>query len=522
MIYTFRDYSLDVDRHELRRGTELVPVEPQVFDLLHHLILHRERIVSKDELIAAVWKGRAVSESAFSSRITAVRQVIGDSGEHQHFIRTVARKGFRFVGEIREHPSAEGDLAASAPKSTTSPAAAERPSIAVLPFRNMSGDPEQEYFTDGMVEEIIIGLSRMRSLTVMSRNSGFIYKGRAVDVKQVGRELGVRYVLEGSVRKAVNQIRISGQLIDASSGAHLWADRFDGSPEDVFDLQDRVTESVISAIVPKVEQAEIERAKRKPTERLDAYECFLRGMASYYRRSQEAVTEALRLFYKAIELDPDFASAYGMAAWCYGWRKVNGWMTDPVAETTETARLARLAAEFGSEDAVALSRSAHALAFVVGDLEAATTFADRALALNPNLSGAWYASGWVLVYRGEPEEAIEHFARAMRLSPLDPQIIAMEAGTAFAHFLAGRYDEALCWTNKAMWARSNYVTPVRIAAASNALAGRQAEAKQAMARMRELDPAMRISNVKIWAPLRRPEDLERLERGLRMAGLPDM
>ena len=210
-----------------------------------------------------------------------------------------------------------------------------------------------------------------------------------------------------------------------------------------------------------------------------------------------------------------------MAAWCYGWRKVNGWMTDPVAETAETARLARQAAELGADDPVALSRSAHALAFVVGDLDTATAFADRALALNPNIAGVWYASGWVRVYRGEPEEAIEHFARAMHLSPLDPQVVAMQAGTAFAHFLAGRYDEALRWTDKAMWAQDNYVTPVRIAAASNALAGRQAEAKQAMARMRKLDPAMRVSNVKSWAPLRRPDDLERLERGLRMAGLPD-
>jgi tetratricopeptide (TPR) repeat protein len=277
----------------------------------------------------------------------------------------------------------------------------------------------------------------------------------------------------------------------------------------------------VGAIAPTLEQAEIERAKRKPTESLDAYEYFLRGMASFYRRTGEAIDEALRLFYKAVELDRDFASAYGMAAWCYGWRKINGWMTDRGQETAETARLAWRAAELGPNDAVALARAAQALAFVVGDLDAAATFVDRARALNPNLAGAWYASGWLRSYRGEPDVAIEHFARAMRLSPLDPQIITMEAGIAFAHFLTGRYDEASSWAEKTLWAQTNYITPICIAAASSALAGRLAEAQKAMARLRELDPAMRITNVEDWCPLRRPEDLARLKDGLRKAGLPE-
>jgi adenylate cyclase len=310
----------------------------------------------------------------------------------------------------------------------------DRPSIAVLPFQNMSGDPDQEYFADGMVEDIITALSRMTRLFVIARNSSFTFKGRLVDVKHVGRELGVRYVLEGSVRKAGTRVRITGQLIDASTGMHLWADRFEGALEDIFDLQDQVTMSVVGAIAPQLEQAEIERAKHKPTESLDAYDYFLRGMASYYRRTREAINEALPLFYKAIELDPDFASAYGMAAWCHAWRKINGWMTDSVQEIAETARLARRAAELGPDDAVALSRGAHALGYVVGDLDVAATFADRALVLNPNLAGAWYASGWVRVFLGESDVAIKHFAQAMRLSPLDPHTIGMQAGTAFAHF----------------------------------------------------------------------------------------
>jgi adenylate cyclase len=397
----------------------------------------------------------------------------------------------------------------------------DKPSIAVLPFQNMSGDPEQEYFADGVVEDIITALSRIRWLFVIARNSSFTYKGRAVDVKQVGRELGVRYVLEGSVRKAANRVRVTGQLIDVSTGAHLWGDRFEGPLEDIFDLQDQVTASVIGAIAPQLEHAEIERAKRKPTDSLDAYDYFLRGMASYYGRTREAINDALPLFYKAIELDPNFASAYGMAAWCYAWRKINGWMTDRAQEIAETDRLARRAAELGGDDAVALSRGAHALGFVVGDLDAATTFVDRALALNPNLAGAWYASGWTRIWRGELEVAIKHFAQAMRLSPLDPHSIGMQAGTAFAHLLAGRFEEASLWAGKAIWEQTNYLTTLVIAAASSALAGHPAEAQKTMARLRELYPTLRVSNVKDWASLHRPEDLARLEEGLRKAGLPD-
>jgi TolB-like protein/Tfp pilus assembly protein PilF len=490
---------------------------------LEYLIRNRDRVVSRDDLLAAVWNGRIVSETTLASRINAARTAIGDNGNEQRLIRTVLRKGVRFVGAVHEELKPEAAVAEDA--ATEQPIGAlilpDRPSIAVLPFTNMSGDTEQEYFADGIVEDIITALSRFRQLFVIARNSSFAYKGRAVDVKQVGRELGVRYVLEGGVRKFANRVRITGQLIDASTGAHIWADRFEGALDDIFDLQDQVTLSVMGAIAPKLEQAEIERAKRKPTESLDAYDYFLRGMASYYLRTREAINEALRLFYKAIELDPDFASAYGMAAWCYGWRKINAWMIDRVKEVAEAARLARRAAEVGPDDAVALSRGAQALAFVVGDLDAATTFADRALVLNPNLAGAWYASGWVRVYLGEPDLAIKHFGRAMCLSPLDPQMIAMQAGTAFAHLLAGRYDEASSWAAKALWEQTNYMTPIRIAAASGALAGRLSEARKTMARLRELDPTMRVINVKDWAPLRRPEDLARLEDGLRKAGLPE-
>jgi adenylate cyclase len=267
----------------------------------------------------------------------------------------------------RARPS-RGDTEMEALKvdpSTPSLALPDKPSIAVLPFSNMSGDVEQEYFADGMVEDIITALSRMTWLFVIARNSSFTYKGKAVDIKQVGRDLGARYVLEGSVRKAGNRVRITGQLIDASNGAHLWADRFDGGLEDIFDLQDEVTTSIVGAISPKLEQAEIERAKRKPTEKLAAYDYFLRGMANIYQRTKEANLGALQNFQRAIEIDPDFATAYGMCAYCYVWRKAYGWMEDREREAAETERLARKAAKLGADDAVALCEAGFAVAPVI-------------------------------------------------------------------------------------------------------------------------------------------------------------
>jgi len=397
----------------------------------------------------------------------------------------------------------------------------DKPSIAVMPFQNMSGDAEQEYFADGMVEEIITVLSRFHGLFVIARNSSFTYKGRTVDVKQVGRELGVRYVLEGSVRKAGNRVRITGQLIDTSTGAHLWADRFDGGLEDVFDLQDQVTASVVSAITPKLERAEIERSKRKPTESLDAYDYFLRGMAAFHQWTRGANNEALPLFYRAIELDPNFASAYGMATRCYSQRRVSGWVTDRAQEIAETARLARRAAELGRDDAVALCTAGMALAYIVGDLDYGAALIDRALLLNPNLAWAWHFSGWVKVWLGEPEVAIEHLARAMRLSPHDPQIFSMQAATASAHFFAGRYAEALSWAEMAIRELPDYIPSTSVAAASGALAGNHAAAGNAMARLRQLMPELRIANLKDQFPIRRSDHFDRWAEAMRKAGLPE-
>jgi adenylate cyclase len=386
----------------------------------------------------------------------------------------------------------------------------------------MSGDAEQEYFADGIVEDIITALSRMRWLFVIARNSSFAYKGRSVDIKQVGAELGVRYVLEGSVRKTANRVRITGQLIDASNGAHLWADRFDGALGDIFDLQDQVTSSVVGAIAPKLEQAEIERAKRKPTESLDAYDYFLRGLASSHRMSKESTDEALRLLARSIDLDRDFAAPYGAAAFCYVARKLNGWPVDH-ADVMETSRLATLAAELGKDDAVALAFAGLALGYVAGDFDRAVTLIDRACDLNLNFAIAWYASGTVRAFRGgEPDLAIDHLTRAMRLSPFDQLMFGMQGMMAVAHFCAGRYEEAADWAEKACLERPNVLATLRGAVVSNALAGRQQETEKALGRLLALNPGMRVSDARSGTGgFGRQEDLARYEEGLRKAGLPE-
>jgi TolB-like protein/Tfp pilus assembly protein PilF len=452
--------------------------------------------------------GICISEDVYRQIDGKVDISFADMGVHH--LKNIARP----LRTFRAH------LEQIRPLRAPGPALPDRPSIAVLPFGNMSSDPAQDYFGDGIVEEIIIGLSRIRWLFVIARNSSFTYKGRAVDVKQVGRELGVRYVLEGSVRRAANRVRISAELVEATTGVHIWADRFEGGLGDIFELQDRVTANVVGAIGPKLEQAEIERAKHKPTENLDAYDYFLRGLAALHRWSREANAEALRLFYRAIELDPEFAAAYGMAARCYSQRKASGWMVDRAQETAETERLARHAAALGKDDAVALSTAGIAFAYVLGAHDYGADLLQRALALNPNWASAWLFSGWARIWLGEPEVAIEHLTRAMRLNPQDPQMFNAQAAMAAAYFFAGQYGDASSWAHAAIREQPVHFIATCVAAASHALAGQAPEATEAMARLRQLDPDFRLSSLNDFFPIRRPDDAARWADGLRNAGLP--
>ena len=459
-----------------------------------------------------------LSEDAYRQVRARLDMQVSDLGATQlkHIAEPVRVYSLQVGGADQAIPPISGPAA-----TTERPALPDKPSIAVLPFQNMSGDAEQDYFCDGMVEDIITGLSRIKWLFVIARNSSFAYKGRSVDVRQVGRELGVRYVLEGSVRKAGARVRITGQLVNALTGAHVWADRFDGELADIFELQDQVTTRVVAAIAPKLEQAEIERAKRKPTESLDAYDYFLRGMAAFHEFSKLGNEEAVALFARAIELDPDFAGAYGMAARCYLQRKGFGWVGDREQEIAETTRLARRAAELGRDDAAALCNAGMSLVVVVGSLDEGAALIDKGLAVNPNLAWALHFSALSRTYLGDPEVAIEHATRAIRLSPQDAQMFGMQAAIASAHFVAGRYGEAFSSAESAVREQPNFLVGQCVTAAGGALAGKLPEAHRAMAHVRRLNPALSLSNLKDFLPFKRPDDFDRWSEGLRRAGLPE-
>jgi TolB-like protein/class 3 adenylate cyclase len=395
----------------------------------------------------------------------------------------------------------------------------DKPSIAVLPFQNMSGDPEQDYFADGMVEEIITALSRFKSLFVIARNSTFTYKGKAVDIKQVGRELGVHYVLEGSVRKAGGRVRITGQLIEANTGQHLWADRFDGALEDVFDLQDKVSEKVVSAIAPRVWDAEINRSKRKPTEQLEAYDFLLRSLAAFVPGDRGAVEAAHAFALQAIELDHEFGAAYGRATLTYCNRKQSRWMKDVTSETAEGLRLARLAVRFGKNDDIALSLGGVGLGYLGGEVEAGASFIDQALALNPNAAQAWTTRAWFYIWQGHHDRAIDYLSRAIRLNPREP--IMAFAGMGLAHLFCKRWHEAETWAGEATHRAPTFLPPLRPLAASLAFQGKIDEARKVGALILRLDPSFCLSNLLEYLPIQREEDIALMNEGLRLAGIPE-
>jgi len=394
----------------------------------------------------------------------------------------------------------------------------DKPSIAVLPFENMSGDPEQDYFADGMVEEIITALSRFKTLFVIARNSSFTFKGKAVDIKEVGRKLGVRYVLEGAVRKAAGKVRITGQLIDAVTGAHLWADRFERDLTDVFALQDEVTVAVVSAIQPKLLQTEIAMATRRRPENLTAYDLFLRALQQFYLATREALAEAIRLAHRALDLDAGFGRAAFLAGVCHMENVIWGYADDPQFERKEAVRLSRVALSVDDSDPDTLAIAAITSAFMVGDSEREIEMADRAVTLNPNSSSAWNCRGHVYRIAGLPEEAVRSFERGIRMSPMDAALYQTFGGIGSALIELGRFDEAIVAGKKAQRLNPAYQVSYRCLASAFAHLGRDAEAREAAARLLEIDPTFTISS---WIARGGQSNAKLQIEGVRKAGLPE-
>jgi len=412
--------------------------------------------------------------------------------------------------------SGTGSIAPASPPALALP---DRPSIAVLPFTNISGDAEQEHFADGIVEDITAALSRVRSFFVIARNSTFAYKGRSVSLQQISRELGVRYVLEGSVRRAGHRVRIVAQLIDATTGTHLWAEHYDGVVEDLFDFQDQITTSVVGAIQPSIRAAEVERARRKRPENLDAYDLVMRALPLVWALERESNMEACGLLAEALRLDPNYPLAHSLAAWCHGQRVVYNWTPNPDEERKEALRQAQLAASLASDDPFTLTVLGAALT-ITREHRRAAAILERALALDPNSSWAWNRSGWLHNYQDDPETAIRHFERSLRLSPFDPMAFNCDMGIGAAHFIAGRYEESIAWQEKALMTHPSSAWIHRNLAPAYALAGQMGKAEECVRELLKAYPGMRISDI-TGALAFSKEVMDRIAEGLRLAGLPD-
>ena len=519
-IYRFENCLLDAQRRELWRSGKPVAVEPQVFDLLEYLVRNRDRVVSKDEILNSIWGGRIVSESTLTSRINSARSAIGDDGKAQRLIRTLRHKGIRFVGEANE---GEGRGAKDDAPRAAALALPDNPSIAVLPFANLSGDPTQDYFADGMVEEITMALGRLPWLFVIASASAFTYKGRAVDVRQAGIELGVRYLLQGSVRKENDRVRIAVQLTDATQGRQILSERFEGELQDIFSLQDQVATQLSARIAPTLRSKEVERARGKPTTSLTAYDLFLRATPPR-RDTREQNEESLRLLYQAIELDPDFSTAYGLAAWCHEIQVAFGWLPRSDVRIKEGLRLAHLAIETGENDPEALWMAGITIATLSGDYVRGADLIERSLSLNPNSARAWWASGLLQTHLGKLETALESYERSRRLNPLDTAGYAYWAAIASTRFHMGNYDGALECVDKALSDWQDSPVALRFKAAICGLKGQLDDGNGCVQRLLAINPHTSIETIvaDFAAQARHnPESYEALLRGLRLSGLPE-
>ena len=523
MKFLFDNHALDTDRRELHRGSERIAVEPQVFDLLVYLVQNCDRVVSKDDLIASVWHGRIVSDSTLTSRINAARKAVGDSGEDQKLIRTVVRKGLRFVGTVHAKSNgAEPAHAAGPLDEVREPSRAglplpDRPAIAVLPFINMGGDAEQEYFSDGISEDIITALSKLRWFFVIARNSSFIYKGKTVHLKQVADELGVRYVLEGSVRKGGDRVRITAQLNDVATGSHIWAERYDRELADVFAVQDEITEAIVAAIEPQLYAAENFRAQRKPPNSLDAWDLVMRALSHYWRVTQQDNMVAQALLEKATAVDPNYGQALGVLATSHMFSAHMGWtdlaMVAPIAE-----RAALAAILIDSEDPWAHLALGGVYLFARRFDDCLAEF-ELALRLNPNFSLAQGYHGLALCYCGRWEEGNVAAHRALRLSPRDPFSAIYCGIAAYAQFVGGNYDEAIRLAREGIRQRGDFVGAHRVLTAAAGMAGQGDLAKVALQELCRAQPNICLAWIERQMPMKREADRDHYLEGFRRAGL---
>jgi TolB-like protein/tetratricopeptide (TPR) repeat protein len=513
-ILAFGPFRLDAEAGILFHGAEPTALGQRAVALLALLVERAGAPVAKEALIEAAWPAQAVEDSNLTVQIAAVRRVFEELADGASWIETLPRRGYRYVGP----PVAANSPGPAAAVTATRLSLPDKPSIAVLPFSNLSGDPEQDYFADGMVDDIITGLARINWLFVIARNSTFVYKGRAVDVKQVGRELGVRYVLEGSVRKAGGSVRVTGQMIDASTGAHVWAERYDRSSNDIFALQDEIALSAVGAIAPSLRRAEIDRVRRKRPDSLDAYDLVLRAQVDVDSGMPEQVTRALALLERSITLEPTYALAHGNAAMCHHCLFLRAGLRE--GNRAASIHHARSAIIHGQDDALALTWAAFSIGMDGHDRAAAFTALQAALAISPSSALTYILGAVILGWSGEAERAIEWSEQGMRLSPFDSWTWAAFDAQAMSHLLRGRYDEACRAAYKSVQANpAHSITYVQLAAALAKL-GRLDEARAAAARVLELHPTFRYSRQFAGVNCT-PALAEALGDALRAAGLPE-
>ena len=498
----FGNFRLDPRGGRLLADGTPVELKSKAFDILCVLAAARGEVVTKDELMAKVWPGLVVEENNIQVHVSALRKALGEErGAPAHLV-TVPGRGYRLLGV----------------EDASAPAPGGRASIAVLPFENLSSDSEQGYFADGVVEDIITGLSRVKWLTVIARNSSFVYRGRAADPRQVGRELAVRHVLQGSVRKFEDRIRIATQLVEAASGAQVWAERYDRLLGDLFALQDEIAMSVVGAIEPGLRKAEIERVRRKRPETLDAYDLVLRALPHLYKLMPEGSAPAIPLLERALELEPGYPLAHAMLAWCLHVRFSRGGLSKE--DRAASICHARAALAGGSDDALALAIAAFVIWFDEHDTAAAFELFDRALALSPSNVVALCTSAVALAWSGESERALEHAQRALELSPFDALNYLSYLALSGASFRLARYDAAASWARRALEANPGFSVPYAYLAAALARLARDEEAKAAVAALLGLDPAFTIRRYRVTVGVN-PEVFEDFSEAWRRAGLPE-